>query len=160
METDDYPTCARTYATLRIYHDGDSPHEVSRILELEPSSFQIKGAEWKRRDQTRTYPLSGWFLCSDEKIESYDTSKHLTWLLEKIAGKKAELDQLRSAGWRMDISCFWDSSWGHGGPTVHPPISKILGNLEIPVWFDVYFTGAMGWTQSDKQACSIKADKA
>jgi len=133
MEKDDYPTCQRTYATLRIYHDDHSPQDVSRILELEPSSAQTKGAQWKRRDQTRTYALSGWFLCSDGRIESYDSAKHITWLLEKIENKKPELDLLRSSGWRMDISCFWDSCSGHGGPTLPSRISKILGHLEIEV---------------------------
>ena len=43
-------------------------------------------------------------------------------------------------GHRLDISCYWLSQSGHGGPTLTPDIMRRLAELVVPVWFDVYFT--------------------
>lgn len=43
MPDDDYPTCARTYATLRIYPGEIDPTEVTGRLGIEPSSWQRRG---------------------------------------------------------------------------------------------------------------------
>jgi hypothetical protein len=140
MKKDDYPTCRCTYATLRIYHKTARPAVVSRALGVRPSSVQMKGQPWKRRGSSpRVYPISGWFLTSEGQLESYDSTKHILWLLAKIQPKKSKLDALKAAGWWMDISCFWDSAWGHGGPTLGPDLLTALAEFKIEVWFDIYF---------------------
>ncbi len=139
---DDYPTCADTYATFRTYHETDRPETVSTTLGLEPSSRQQVGMPYEKRGGQETYRLSGWFLCSEKHVQSYDAIKHLDWLLDQLKPRQSALDTLRRQGWRMDIACLWDSQEGHGGPTLPPALLKRLGDLGVELWFDVYFVGA------------------
>lgn len=60
----------------------------------------------------------------------------------------------------MDISVYWDSEAGHGGPTLPPALLQRLGNLGIELWFDIYFSGAMDYTSMVKRACSTYAKEA
>ena len=39
------------------------------------------------------------------------------------------------------ISCFWGSRCGHGGPTLSARQTRRLADLELELWFDVYFEG-------------------
>jgi hypothetical protein len=157
MPKDDYPTCRRTYATLRIYHKTARPAAVSRALRLKPANTQVAGEPW-RKYKGRTYPISGWFFTSEGKVESYDSAKHLFWLIDQVAGKRDKLSALKAAGWWMDISCMWDSAYGHGGPTLSPKLLAALHELGIELWFDVYFTGAYAWTKMIKQTCSAHGE--
>lgn len=140
--TDDYDTCNDTYATLRIYHRSADPETVGRILGLVATETQLSGQEYQHRQGVRTYPISGWFLCSEHHLKSFDNTKHLVWLLDQLNGRVQLLAELREAGWWMDISCMWDSRYGHGGPTLPAPLLGRLGSLGIELWFDVYFFGA------------------
>lgn len=149
---DDYPTCRKTFATLRIYHKEDKPGTVTRTLKIKPSSTQLAGVLWKRRGIERKHTISGWFLTSEDAVESYDSANHLRWLVAQLEGKAGELAKLATKGWWMDISCYWDSDSGHGGPTLDPELMMLLASLKIEVWFDVYFSGAMDYTQIIKRA--------
>ena len=39
----------------------------------------------------------------------------------------------------MDICCFWLSASGHGGPTVSPKQMAKLVELNLEVWWDIYY---------------------
>lgn len=158
MDKDDYQTCRETYATLRIYHKTQSPSTVSRILSLRPWRTQRAGAKWKKRSEERRYPVSGWFLTSRGQVNSLDCTNHIAWIVDAIKDKADGLSRLRSSGWTMDICCMWDSQWGHGGPTIKPALSTALGELELEIWFDIYFMGAMDWTHIVKDACASKGE--
>ncbi len=54
------------------------------------------------------------------------------------SGSDEALEHLRAEGYRMDISCCWRPSEGHGGPTLSPPIMGRLGDLGIEIRFDFY----------------------
>jgi hypothetical protein len=153
---DDYPTCEETYVTLRIYHDSADPNEASAILGLEPTKKQMVGDAHENRGVSRTYRLSGWFLCSKSQVESYDSSKHLDWLLSVLQGRHEALDDLRGKGWRMDIACLWDSHSGHGGPTLPAALLSRLAATGIDLWFDVYFHGAYYGIRQSKEAGGIQ----
>jgi hypothetical protein len=152
---DDYPTCEETYVTLRVYHDAADPAAVTARLGLEPSDFQCAGGTYERRGVTRTYPISGWFLCSEGKVDSYDSEKHLRWLLDQLGTRGAALDTLRAQGWTMDIACMWDSHAGHGGPTLSPELLRRLAETGIELWFDVYFHGSYDIIRKVKEAEAI-----
>jgi hypothetical protein len=135
---DEYASCARTYVTLRIY-DLD-PHSVSRKLQIEPTRILIKG---ERREpgsgrSSRPARVNGWFLTSEGAVRSRDVRRHLDWLLDQLAPHTQALINLQTASCRMDVSCFWSSAWGHGGPTLSPSIMRRLAALELETWFDVY----------------------
>ena len=149
---DDYPTCRETYVTLRAYHDSADPSDVSNATGIAPSSMQRVGEQDEHRGIVRTYKLAGWFYGSKEAVESYDSQKHLNWLCDQLEPVEDQLCALRAAGWRMDISCMWDSNSGHGGPTLSPTILHRLATLGIELWFDVYFFGAYHKIKAAKQA--------
>ena len=131
---DDYATCERTYASFRVY--GVPPGEVTRALALEPSDSQSEGEA--RTIGSRAKP-DGWFLSSKNSIESRDVRRHLDWLLDLLGPQATALRDLRQRGAVMDVSCFWLSASGHGGPTISPEQATKLAALDLDCWFDVYF---------------------
>jgi hypothetical protein len=136
---DDYPTCERTYATLRIFRDDLDPDSVTRTLGIEPTRVQVKEQPSTNRfGGVRVPEIGGWLLSTEGQVTSRDVRRHLLWLLDKLAGSDHSLGCLRMAGCRIDVFCFWLSAEGHGGPTLSPEIMKRLGELGLEVGFDVY----------------------
>jgi hypothetical protein len=160
MPIDDYHTCRKTYATLRVYHKTANPSSVSRCLRIEPSSSQVAGKTSVRKGKIITNSISGWFFSSEDRIDSCDSAKHLRWLFAQLEGKIEQFEKLRSSGWWMDISCFWDSESGHGGPNLDSKVLNSLSRLGMDVWFDVYFAGALDYTKMVKKSFSTKANEA
>jgi hypothetical protein len=112
--------------------------EVSKLLELEPTSTQLAGEVVSAKSGCKR-KSSGWFLESAGQVESRDSRDHFAWLLGHVSGKAKALTALASRGYLVDICCRWDSAWGDGGPTLDPGQMSQLGALGIEVWFDVYF---------------------
>ncbi len=152
MDVSDYPTCERTYATLRIYPESLDPSEVTARLGIQPSDWQRRGES--RRPGSRPAKLSGWFLSSEGAVESRDVRRHLDWLLSHIAPRGDVIRALQSEGCRMDVSCFWVSASGHGGPSVRPAQMGELARLGLELWFDVY----LGSTQDAAPGTSPVSD--
>lgn len=135
MYDDNYPTCKTTYATLRIYRDDLDPDEISRRLNTAPSKSQKKGATL---GSNRTASVGGWFLSSKGCVESRDVRRHVVWVLDQIGEREDELRRLQDEGCRMDVSCYWLSASGHGGPELDHRIMARLASMRLDIWFDVY----------------------
>src|SRR3954466_1603201 len=129
MEASNYPTCARTFATLRIYPERIDPDEVTARRHIEPSGFQRKGDPLTKSKQPVLAKTHGWFLTTDGTIESRDVRRHLDWLLERLIPRAEAVRSLQGDGCSMDISCYWLSFSGHGGPSVRPAQMAKLGEL-------------------------------
>ena len=142
MEVNDYPTCARTFATLRIYPERLTPAEVTSRLGIEPSRSQQKGDPLTKSKQPVFARMHGWFLTSEGAVESRDVRRHLDWLLEQLGPRADAVRSLQADGCSMDISCYWLSFSGHGGPSVSPGQMRELARLGLELWFDVYFGGS------------------
>ncbi|OAI39164.1 hypothetical protein AYO38_08045 [bacterium SCGC AG-212-C10] len=126
---DAYPTCEGTHATVRMYHDADSPDDVTRALGVEPSQMQ--------RSDGRV--PSAWLLQSEDEVTSRDLRRHIDWILARLSHcASRDFDLLFSHGWTGDVSCFWVSKSGHGGPTLNPVQMARLGALGLRVSFDIY----------------------
>jgi len=69
---DDYPTCAATYATLRIYTGETKPEIVTDTL-------QVNASKILRKSENGAW-LNGWFLSSKDLIDSRDLRRHLDWV--------------------------------------------------------------------------------
>jgi hypothetical protein len=145
VDVSDYPTCERTYATLRIYPESLDPSDVTVRLGIEPSDWQRRGEA--RKPGSRPAKLHGWFLSSERAVESRDVRKHLDWLLSLIVPRAYAILALQSDGCRMDVSCFWVSASGHGGPSVRPAQMSELARLDLELWFDVYLGAAKTSTE-------------
>lgn len=133
MYNDDYKTCSTTYATLRII--GLSPDEVTLRLGLSPTDSFVRG------DVRNAAPMrhDGWFLSSKDAVDSKDVRRHLDWILDQLATQRDALRVLVDHGAKIDITGYWVSAHGHGGPIISAVQLKKLADLEIDVSFDVYF---------------------
>jgi hypothetical protein len=136
---DDYATCAGTYATLCIYDDHLVPDAVTRKLGVEPSGSQIKGHPSSDRHGRVYIPeIGGWFLSTKGHVVSRDVRRHLEWLLDRLAGCEHALKSFQDNAYRMEVSCYWLSAEGQGGPILSPDIMRRLGGLGLAVGFDIY----------------------
>lgn len=136
MTFSDYPTCERTYATLRVYPEVLNPADVTARLGIEPTDWQQRGESCQPGG--RPAPRHGWFLSSEGAVASQDVRRHLDWLLSHVVPRADALLALQADGCRMDVSCFWMSASGHGGPSVQPDQMGALARLGLELWFDVY----------------------
>lgn len=139
MGETDYPTCERTYATLRIYPGQLDPEDVTARLGIEPSDCQRRGVP--KHPGSRPPKLHGWFLSSDGAVASRDVRRHLDWLLTRIGPRADAVLRLQAEGCEMDVSCYWVSAAGHGGPSLPPDQMGELARLGLELWFDVYLGG-------------------
>lgn len=127
---DDYATCKATSASLRLYHTANDPREVSEALALHPTR--------SRRAAEAGHP-SAWLLSSEDAVSSLDIRRHMDWLLATVGGTGPALEALRQRGWSTDVGCYWVSASGHGGPMLTAGELSILGELGLPLSFDLYF---------------------
>ncbi|MCA9462119.1 MAG: DUF4279 domain-containing protein [Nitrospira sp.] len=134
----DYASCSHTHVWLRVMHENLDLDEVTTLLGVEPTSTQQAG-DLATLKPGRKRHQPGWFLESSDYVNSLDSRHHVQWLLERIADKGSVFAELLSCGYLVDICCRWDSSWGHGGPTMDPGQMVQLGQLGVEFWFDVYF---------------------
>jgi hypothetical protein len=135
----DYPTCERTYGTLCILGGDMDPHEVTSLLGIQPSKSQIAGESRVSRSSPIVYKLSGWFLSTDEHVNSKDSRDHIDWILNNLVGKDKAIAEIHQRGWDACLSFYWASLSGHGGPTLSPPQMRRLADLSLEIWFDCYF---------------------
>jgi hypothetical protein len=136
---DEYPTCSRTYARLLIYHDDLNPDQITGLLDIQPTYSQVTGKTITRPSGKRfTPPIGLWSLSTEGEVDSRDVRRHLDWILDRLAGKDEALKRLQAEGHRMQVSCYWVSAEGQGGPTLSPAIMRRLGELEVELWFDFY----------------------
>lgn len=139
MSDDDYPTCSRTHATLCILPGDTDPAAITERLGIEPSRWQQRGEFMHRAGRPpKVAPINGWYLESEGHVESRDSRRHIVWLLDRLTPKAEVIRSLQDTGCRMDLSCYWLSRSGHGGPTVSPSQMKRLAELNIELWFDFY----------------------
>ena len=89
-------------------------------------------------NQPKQSKKNGWFLTSKNEVDSKDTRRHIDWIINKIKSKKELINQLQENGVTFDISCFWESKYGQGGPMISPSQMTELSLLNISVWWDIY----------------------
>ena len=133
METaydDNWGTCRRTYVTLCIYPITGDTAQITSQLGISPTEVQTEGLAGAK--------ITAWFLESENHIQSKDIRRHLDWLLGQLVHCQSGLDQLRSNGASIFVSCFWASTAGHGGPVISPSQCALLATLKLELAFDVY----------------------
>lgn len=135
-----YGTCRYTHAWLRIMSDDFDIPEVSSLLKAIPTNTQKKG-EVVPEAEHKTFKKTGWWLSSKGMIASKDSRDHIDFILARLEGADDGMKSLHSRGFLVDLCVRWDSKSGHGGPTLSPVQMFRLAELEIEVWFDIYFHG-------------------
>ena len=136
----DYETCHYTHAWLRIMSDDFDIEEVTSLVGTEPTNTQ-KNGEVRSEKTGKTFKKTGWFISSEGTTPSKDSRDHLDFVLAKLEIADDGLKELHDRGFLIDLCVRWDSKSGHGGPTLSPSQMSRLAELEIELWFDVYFHG-------------------
>lgn len=137
----EYASCDNTYVKLLIYPGEASVDEVSKVLQLKPSSTQYEGQEIiNSKGRVRFAKNSLWILSSEGRVASKDLRDHLDWLSNKLLKIKSNLKLLQNNnGLKMTVTCVWWSVLGHGGPVLWPEQMKALAELGLECSFDIYF---------------------
>jgi len=134
--SDEYPTCRRTYTTLRVFSAALDSSEISGILGILPSNSYEKGDLPKGTKRPRAY--SGWFYSTEGRIETKDFRRHLDWIIDQLRGKEDRVEMLRSKDCKIELMSFWVGV-GQGGPKMEASQMKFLGELNLSIWWDIYF---------------------
>lgn len=134
---DNWATCARTYASLRIFKSDLDPNAVEKLLGLEATDSYRTGDRVGSQGGHRTN--GAWILSTESTVVSKDLRRHIDWLLDRIDPRAMEFDELAGTGVEADIFCYWESATGHGGPGLSPPQMERLVRRNLPVGVDVYF---------------------
>jgi hypothetical protein len=111
---------------------------ITNLLQVKPTRIVVAGAI---AAGNRKHKTNGWFLSTKGKLRSKDSRRHLDWLLDKIEPASENILALQKQGMVMDITCFWGSASGDGGPTISPEQMARLVKMNLEVWWDVYFEG-------------------
>lgn len=137
MYNDNYETCFKTYVTLRIYCDYLLPEKLTEHLGIQPTNTQTKGEKFDLKSSD-IVQQNGWFLTTQDIIKSKDSRRHIDYLADQLLPIKDKLNALILDGTEMDISCFWQSESGQGGPIFSQQQLSKLAELGIEIWFDFY----------------------
>lgn len=86
----------------------------------------------------RKIPINGWFLNSSHSIISKDSRRHIDYILDKIHPVKEKIDELINLGAKIEISCFWRTKQGHGGPILSVEQFQRLAEIKIDLFYDFY----------------------
>src|SRR5207253_2980971 len=129
-------TCARTYATFCLYQYALDHVLVSEELRIEARMTQKRGeVDHPQAQDPFIYTTGGWFLSSEGVVQSRDARRHIDWLLDQLEPASRALQKLQTAGCWMEISCYWLSRSGHGGPTLSPYQMSRLAALRLEIEF-------------------------
>ena len=129
---DEYATCERTTATLRIACGDMHPQQVTALLNVEPTHQTVRGEpmQFSSRAKSHVPRLNMWLLDSEGVILSKDLRRHLDWIIGKVRLHRDALFSLQQMpDVKMDVSCVWWSLHGDGGPTLWP--EQMLGLAEL-----------------------------
>jgi len=140
---DEYETCERTIAELRIYGDDLEPDFVTMHLGINPSRSQKRGEIRQSFGGGESQvKIGGWFLSSEQHVQSRDLRRHLDWLLAQLIPAKKEILALQEQkSIVMGVNCIWWSAFGDGGPTLWPEQMRLLADLNLECSFDISFFG-------------------
>jgi hypothetical protein len=141
---DDYETCERTKAILRIHCANRSPLEITEVLGVEPTKIVQVGVKVRPsgNEDTPVGKVNLWMLDSEASVHSKDLRKHLDWLLDQVEPSSTSLLRLRGEGLVMDVSCVWWSKFGEGGPTLWPTQMERLAGLDLELSIGFAFFAA------------------
>ncbi|RNF83880.1 DUF4279 domain-containing protein [Montanilutibacter psychrotolerans] len=134
---DDFPSCARTYATLCFYGDSLDPDAITNALGIGPTRSVRRNDARKRGSKTIIAKTGAWLLTSDEQLDSKDVQSHIRWILQRVAGRLGEVTRLPEVE-TARIFCFWSSVHGNGGPAISSATLKLLAQHDIDLDFDVW----------------------
>lgn len=137
----EYETCNECFIRLMIYPKDTHPAEISKLLNIEPTSINVVGEiVTNSRGKSREIKNSGWFLSSEGLVDSKDLREHIDWFIKKISPFSENLKKIQEVkNIKMTLKCIWFSKFGHSGPVLWPEQMQALASLNLECSFDIYF---------------------
>lgn len=134
---DDFATCRATYATFLLTHPTLDPTAISRELGLASTRSHLRGHV--AFPGGTSAPTGVWILCTNDAVASRDVRRHIDVLLDQLGPVQARITSLIAKGYVAEVSCYWASTGGHGGPRLDVAQLARLVAFGLPISFDVYF---------------------
>jgi hypothetical protein len=78
-----------------------------------------------------------WQLSSNGKVKGDSLEVHVKWLLSQMKLRK-KLSALREKGFRVQLSCFFETRDFGGGPVVTREVVRLLAYHGLDLEFDIY----------------------
>jgi hypothetical protein len=125
-----------TYASLCIYGENLQPEVVTTRLKCAPTSSLRQGEPIRKNVVA---PRGVWRLCSQQFLQSDDTSEHIVWLADKSGIDITELRHLQREGYEIRVYVFWLLTAGNGGPVISLEALQRLLKMGAELHVDVYF---------------------
>lgn len=124
--------------TLKIYPGSLQPNQVSRLLGMDGTSA-VSREPMKEPLGAYDFRLgkhNGWFLESEQRVESRDPRAHVDWFLRQVKPLQSKIADLLN---RPDCKAYLDViAWSENGGlayTLDPSDLSCLGSLGVPVCF-------------------------
>jgi hypothetical protein len=126
----------RSHAALRIYHDDLDPDGLTQRIGIAPSAVYKKGQP--SPEGGRLVPnINGWFYSSLYEVAEDDLWEHVGWLLNEFQDKRAILDELRSQGCQIELTCHWVAATGGTVISFDSEIVRRLAELQLGVLVEI-----------------------
>ena len=128
---------SRTFATFQLWGKELEPDKVTKALGLTPFKSFKRGDQ---RTETKKWPHGYWGITSENEVSSTDLALHIEWLLDRLEPAGSQLKMIMAEpSVKSDISCFWESRTGHGGPSFGPKLLGRIAALNLELGLDIYF---------------------
>lgn len=138
-QEEEWTSCYRTYGTITISSPKISPDDITKKLEIEPSTVRKIG---DKIVGSRRYKANMWKYSSQYEVASKDVREHLNYLFDLLDVKYSDVLELISNGCEISFAVFWEScayaGFG-GGPLLDCRTMERALKFHGDIWFDVYF---------------------
>jgi hypothetical protein len=124
-------------ATLRIFGDDLQPADISRLLNCEPTSAEVKGDVIRYASgRERTVRCGRWSL-SARRAEPADLDGQIKWLMSRVTSDLDRWQDLTSR-YDVDVFCGLFMQTGNDGLGISPQAMLSLGARGIELVLDIY----------------------
>jgi hypothetical protein len=128
-------------ASFRVMGANLEPDEVSTLLAITPDQSHRRGDPRSNKAGYPTYsPYSEgiWLFKSTPAVS--DADSHLADIVKRLVGKEKVISDLQARGFRIDILVGLIGIEGNYGYTISSTTVRQIGQLGLPVGFDLYAT--------------------
>jgi len=111
------------------------PNDIAQTLGLDATAMSPRDLLSRRRPQRET---NLWKWSTERTTDTTDPVLHIQKIIEYVTPSAQKLRALQNDGCQTDIIVFWVSS-GQGGPEMGVDTMRALVELNLPIWWDIYF---------------------
>ena len=130
--------CEETHVVFRIMDDELNIAELTKSLNLKPDFYAIKGQCIPGNNRGVLAKKNIWSITS-EGLKTTSLENHIWHIVSQLNGRESVINQLKNDGVTVELSCFWMSATGQGGPIISNKALQTMSKLGLDLDFDIYF---------------------